>query len=515
MEELRRESEQIGMETEFENLLFSSQVRSRSAPLTLYVGEGDIEQERLNADQKRIREGLPNTLKLVEDYLEKVPLYHLSLTMGRNDRFTPHCDLFLSRYKRDYARLGYMVKRTLFQRASTPGPHLTVVDLPEWQEKDRQILVFPREGLTLVLGSDYYGEVKKGFLRMGMYQAKKEGMLGLHAGAKLIHARTGDGMKKLGMVIFGLTATGKTTHSCHNHELTDEGERVKIVQDDVVFLNRDGAVVGTEDAFYIKTDGLEPETQPLLYGAATSREAVLENVVADHRGRLYFQDLTLTGNGRGIINRNQLKEYRRGSVNVPPICELDKLIMVFITRRNTVLPIASKLNPAQAAGAFMLGESIESSGGDPKRAGESVRVVGTNPFIIGSKEGEGNWFYDFLKEHEDKIECYQLNTGGVGELIVERGGEKELVRKVKRVEIPEMARIIRGICRKDIDWREEERFGVLVPEKVKGLDLSHLDPETYYDEQENEEMVTVLQEERKEFLRQFPGLYDDIVNAYM
>ena len=82
----------------------------------------------------------------------------------------------------------------------------------------------------------------------------------------------------------------------------------------------------------------------------------------------------------------------------------------------TVLPFISKLTPEQAAATFMLGESVETSAGDPTRAGESVRVVGTNPFLLGSPSDEGNWVYDFVSSNQDKVHCYLLNTGGVGEI---------------------------------------------------------------------------------------------------
>ena len=127
--------------------------------------------------------------------------------------------------------------------------------------------------VTYVLGSDYYGEAKKGFLRMAMWHAKQQGMLGLHAGTKILRARDKDGkLRRLGMIIFGLTATGKTTHACHNHGLSLDGEGVEIVQDDVVFWRRDGSALGTEKGFYIKTEGLDPNVQPLLHDAATPKK---------------------------------------------------------------------------------------------------------------------------------------------------------------------------------------------------------------------------------------------------
>jgi phosphoenolpyruvate carboxykinase (ATP) len=337
--------------------------------------------------------------------MKKAPLVKVEATMGDNDIFAPRCTLYISTYRGEMVRLAHMVRQTLFPRTDQPGPDFNIVFIPEWQEKDRQILVFPEIGVTYVLGSDYYGEAKKGFLRMGMWHAKQQGMLGLHAGTKIIHARGTDGkLKRFGMVLFGLTATGKTTHTCHNHDLSGDGEGVRIVQDDVVFWRKDGSALGTERGFYIKTEGLDPNTQPLLYNAAVQRDAILENVMVDYRGSVDFCDQTLTGNGRGIIQRTDLGDYMSENVNLPPLDELDGLIMAFIARRNTVVPMISKLTPEQAAAAFMLGESIESSGSDPKRAGESVREVGTNPFIIGDEAQEGNIFYEFVKGHPEKIQ---------------------------------------------------------------------------------------------------------------
>jgi phosphoenolpyruvate carboxykinase (ATP) len=507
-EELRKESEKIGTLTEFGNYHFSSTVRNRSANLTVYIGSGDIPQKNLNKQQTEIAKNIPKTLRLVDNYIKRAPLFYIPLTMGRNDVFTPHCDFILSRYKSEYVRLGYMVYQTLFPRSKTAGPQTYLVDLPEWQEQDRQILVFADEGLTLVLGSDYYGEVKKGFLRMAMWLTKKKGGLGLHAGAKFIKARDkSNKIRKIGMIIFGLTATGKTTHTVHNHGLTEPGEDVKIIQDDVVFLNPDGSALGSERGFYIKTEGLKPETQPLLYKVATSKDTILENIMVDFKGKLYFEDETLTGNGRGIIQRGDLGEFMSESLNLPPISQLDKLFLAFITRRNTILPIASKLNPEQAAAAFMLGESIESTGGDPKRAGESVRVVGTNPFIIGDEAKEGNWIYDFIKRNEAKVECYSLNTGGVGE-ILERNpdGTKTMKQKVLRVQIPEMAAIIRGICKGTIEWIDEPHFHTKVPKKVEGADINKFNPLNFYSKEQVELLVKTLKNERLEYIKQFKEL---------
>jgi len=518
-EELKKMAEFYGQKTKFGNYNFVSTVKNRSAPLTVYVGSEEVWQRKLNPKQIKIIKNLPNTVSEVLKYIEKAPLVMTSRTMCDNPYFNPKCTLFVSNHRKEMVRLAYMMNQSLFELRENSEPELNMVFIPEWHEKDRQILVFPEIGVTFVLGTDYYGEVKKGMLRNAMWLAKKRGMLGLHAGAKIIRARdakTGQ-LKKYSILIFGLTATGKTTHSCHNHNLDEsKGEGIEIVQDDFVALREDGSALGTERGFFLKTEGLNPEIQPLIYNAITAPDGIFENVLVDYMGNVFFEDDTLTGNGRGIMQRDRFGKYKSESVNLPPLSEVDGMIIFNITRRNTVIPIASKLTLEQGAAAFLLGESIESSGSSPEKAGESVRVVGTNPFIIASsEEEEANIFYDLIKPHEDKVECYLLNTGGVGEIIIKNeDGSKSIKRKVKRISITEMASIIRGIARKSIDWKKDPLFDVLVPSKVEGVNMEKFDPTNYYTHEEIVRMVNDLKKERRDYIAQFPKLKDEIRNAF-
>jgi len=507
--QVRSMAEEHGTKTNFGNYNFTSTVKNRSANLTVYVGSPKVQQRNLNPRQREILRSLPQTVAELHKYLERAPLVAVERTMGNNTTFTPHCTLYVSVQRKEMVRLAYMVSQTLFSPKPEPSePILQLIYVPEWQEKDRQILVFPEIGVTYVLGTDYYGEAKKGFLRMAMWMAKQQGMLGLHAGAKIVRTRSRDGkIRRYGMLIFGLTATGKTTHTCHNHGLTAEGEGIEIIQDDVVFLRPDCSALGTEKGFYLKTEGVTPEIQPLIYNAVTKPDAIFENVMVDYLGNVYLGDETLTGNARGIMQRDDFGDYRSPTVNLPPINELDGLIIIFITRRNTVVPIVSKLTAEQAAAAFMLGESIETSGSDPRRAGESVREVGTNPFIIGDEAEEGNRFYKFIKKHEDKIQLYQLNTGGVGEIILRaEDGTKIAKQKVVRVEIPEMASVIRAIARGEIGWSDDPYFGTKIPTSVTSVDMKKFDLTKHYSPEQISYYVQSLKKERVEHLSRFTNL---------
>ncbi|MBF8278348.1 MAG: pckA [Candidatus Brocadiaceae bacterium] len=512
---LRRSAERFASFTKFGNVAVHSSVKNRSAKISVYIGSDAVRLKTHNPQQAEIINNLPKTLALVEEYVKKAPFVRINRSMGDNPEFSPTCNFYVSIQRPEMIRLAYMTWATLFPVKPGGGPNQYIVYIPEWQESDRQILIFPEISTTIVLGCDYYGESKKGFLRMAMWNAKQKGMLGLHAGSKLLKARGRDGnLKKYGMIIFGMSGTGKTTHTCQTHGLNGIDEGIEILQDDVVFLKKDGSALGSERGFYLKTEGLDADTQPIIYKAATSRDTIFENVMLDYEGNVYFDDDTLTSNGRGIMMRDALRPYISDTINLPPLNAIDGLIIAFITRRHTIVPLVAKLTPDQAAAVFMLGESIETSAGDPKRVGESIREVGTNPFIIGDKAYEGNWFYDFVKQNEGKVQCYQLNTGGIGEIIENQpNGTKTLKRKVQRIEISEMSSIIRGIARDTIQWGNDKYWNLTTPANVDGMDMAKYDVEKFYCPDDIKIQVTGLRAERIAYMEKFKELDDAIIKA--
>ncbi|GAG08094.1 unnamed protein product, partial [marine sediment metagenome] len=235
---------------------------------------------------------------------------------------------------------------------------------------------FPEQNVTIGLGSDYLGEAKKGMLRMAMHQAKGKGILGIHAGTKIVRAfsHSKEALECYGVVIFGNSGTGKTTNIGHTHYLNKEGEQALVVQDDFAGLRlKDGRILGTEQAMFLKTDLDEGDV--LLRPATESPEFVSQNVYIDHRGEIQYLEEDLCANGRGILPLRALpKERRYESIDVPPLEELDGLFILINTRANTVVPILQELTPEQCVAYFMLGESIETAAGDPTKAGQSIRV---------------------------------------------------------------------------------------------------------------------------------------------
>ena len=468
--------EQGGIITEFGNLAVITAVRNRIAKFTeVVMGKLDQEDAQL--------------VNRVLEYLRGKEMIRLDRVMCHTPGFKRNCRLYVTA---DYPRLPLMWGNTLFP---TEGgePDFVATTVPEWPEK--KVLVFPETGRTLILGSDYKGENKKAMLRQVMYWAKKEGNLGLHAASKVLRVHRDGKLRDFGFLLFGLSGTGKTALSCHSHWLSFP-ERVVIRQDDVVILRCDGGAIGTEESFYLKTDGLEPASQPLLYAAAISPRAILENVcVYRETGKIDFFDTTLTSNGRAMAKRRDIA-FTDDEIDLERVN-----FAIFINRRYDILPPVVRLTPEWAAAAFMLGESVETSAGDPSQAGKSLRVVGTNPFIVGSKEKEGNIFLSILRNNPD-IQCFILNTGKVGG--PDRG---------RKITVKDSLRILEMIARDKIVWEKDEFWGYEVPVQIPSLELSHFDLDTFYPEEQIQELSEHLKQERLEWLSDFPGLNRDIVNA--
>ncbi|HMA19076.1 MAG TPA: phosphoenolpyruvate carboxykinase, partial [Thermoanaerobaculia bacterium] len=395
LRELARSDERT---SEYGSPVYTTRVKSRSAKDTYVVANG----VPIGVMQKPIdRRKAEDTIRQVQEAIADMELIQVDRRLGMSPDVPIHCRLFVPR---EYARIAYMWHNMLFPSSSANQPDFISVYVPDW--KERLIFLDVDQGYTYILGSDYPGEAKKSMLRQAMYWIKRRGGLGLHAGSKVLRVVGPDGeLRDVGFLLFGLSGTGKTTLTLHDHGL-EEPERAIIKQDDVVLMTADGKAYGTEDGFYIKTEGLEP-SQAVLWGAATHPTAVYENIKLHGDGKVDFLDTSLTSNGRGVV----LRKYIRGTGEGIDLEMANKI--VFITRRNDVVPVCARLTAEQAAAYFMLGESIETSAGDPTKAGQAKREVGTNPFIVGPEADEGNRLLSILRTNPD-MQAYILNTGSIG-----------------------------------------------------------------------------------------------------
>jgi phosphoenolpyruvate carboxykinase (ATP) len=473
--------------TEYGSPVYSTRVKSRSAKNTYVVEDGvEIGVMQQGIPPRRAQE----VIRDVQEKLAGMDLIQVDRRMGDCPEASLRCRLYVPR---DYARIAFMWHNMLFPSDSSQEPDFISVYVPDWPE--RLIFLDVDQGYTYILGSDYPGEAKKSMLRQAMYWMKRRGGLGLHAGSKILRVSGPDGkLRDVGFLLFGLSGTGKTTLTLHDHGLV-EPEKAIIKQDDVVLLTRDGRAYGTEDGFYIKTEGLEP-SQTVLWGAATHPSAAYENIMVDPSGRVDFLDTSITSNGRGVVLRRHIRGTGEG-IDLPKAHKI-----VFITRRNDIVPVCARLTPEQAAAYFMLGESIETSAGDPTKAGQAKREVGTNPFIVGPEADEGNRVLAILRDNPD-MEAYILNTGSIG-AGADSPGEKISIRV--------STEIMKQIAKEGIRWEKDPDWGYEVPREVPGIDLGRYSPRSYYTPEQYRERVDRLRAERRAWLAKFPGL-DPVIPA--
>jgi phosphoenolpyruvate carboxykinase (ATP) len=484
---------------------------SRLAGKTVYLGTEKVRLPYLLPYQEKVVKGAPDELEKVLKWMKTLPFIKLTRQMGDNPDFNPVCTLYLSVGDWRNSRLAYMWGNLLGEPGGRPGPEITMIHIPEEHSSRQQILTMPEFNLNICLGSDYLGEEKKGFLRQAMWLADERGMLGLHAGSKVVVARDAksNDLKRHGVILFGMTATGKSTWSCHQLEMDPKrGEMTYASQDDICFLKDDGSAYGSEHNFYVKTD-VRKSDQEAMFHALTHKSALLENVMVTAAGDVDFLDESLCGNGRAVVRMDKLDIEREGkrisiaadSINLPSLEKNDALWFAFITRRNTLMPFSQMLTPEQGVLAYLFGESTLSFAANPEKAGESVRIVGTDDFIIGSRGAKVNRFYDIIMKltakYPGQVNFRLYNTGGMGEVIEEyeeRGvAKKRLVRKAERVPLELMAAVQRG----DLRGTNKYEKGVLGTMSIVEADGRRMDEwdvhKLYTDEQIDHLIKDIIQ----------------------
>jgi phosphoenolpyruvate carboxykinase (ATP) len=368
-------------------------------------------------------------------------------------------------------------------------PNLALPGYPD----ERLIAVDVEGGVTRVFNSDYFGESKKGGLRMWNRRVFDRGGLPLHAGCKVIPTERGD---RVGLIV-GLSGTGKTTTT-----FTRQNGSLP-VQDDFVAWNPDGSIDATEAGCFAKTFGLNPEDEPTIHGAVSRPEAYLENVSMDEAGHVDFFDTSYTHNGRATFSFDVIE-----AADARDIQRADFLLI--LNRNEGVIPAVARLRGAQAAAYFMLGETKGTSAGGAEEMGKSLRVPGTNPFFPAPHGLQGNRFLELMQDHP--LEVYLMNTGRVG------GAED--VPGSQKVRIKHSSAIVKGIAEGTIAWERDPDFGYDVATSVPGIDAADADvlaPRRLYERlaraDEYRTIVARLKGERAEFLRGFAELGGEIVDA--
>jgi phosphoenolpyruvate carboxykinase (ATP) len=489
-EELRSFTEEMPQcrITEFGNVNVQTRVLSRSAASTHVV----TEDPSTTSGKSMTRAEYDRIAKLQDDYLAQRDTVVIDGYIGNDPELRTAARLTIERAN---ANIAGMQQKLYFPRE--PGdPEVHVIYTPNLEAPgytdDRLIAVDLENNVTRVLNSDYFGESKKGGLRMWNSIVFGKGGLALHAGLKVIPTDGGDKV----IMIIGLSGTGKTTTTF----TTQNGSRP--IQDDFVGLMPGGRAYGTENGCFAKTFALNPDFEPSIHGAVVKPTTYLENVYQDDDGKVDFNNEHYTQNGRAVFGMSDLLSFEDAR-NVGPV---DYLLI--LNRNENIIPAVAKLNQEQAAAYFMLGETTGTAAGGASEAGKFLRVPGTNPFFPLPHAFQGNRLLELLATHP--IQAFLLNTGRVGG----RDGDD----RSKKLQIPHTSACVKGIAEGTIEWAEDPDFRYQVASSVPGIDDPELlQPKRLYEQQGRLDEYTVLvdrlKSERVARLQEFPELSEDIIKA--
>ena len=479
--------------TRYDNLNVQTEVLARSKASTHLV----LDDPEASSHLAISRDEGDRIAKLQDEYIAGRDMIVVDGYIGNDPEFRTPARLYIEESNANIAGMQKQLYFDLDDDGDGFQPELTVIYTPnlkvEGYPNDRIISVDLDQGVTRVCNSDYFGESKKGGLRMWNKVVYERGGLPLHAGCKVIPTDDGD---KVGLIV-GLSGTGKTTTT-----FTRQNGSLPI-QDDFVAMMPGGKVYATEAGCFAKTFALSEDDEPTIHGAVIKPEAYLENVSQDDSGELDFFDTSYTQNGRATFSFS--------AIEAGDARDLDSADFLLILNRNeNIIPAVAKLNAEQAAAYFMLGETQGTSAGGAEEAGKFLRVPGTNPFFPDDHDHQGNRFLELMADHQ--LDVYILNTGRVG------GPDGD--DRSQKVRIPHSSAIVKGIAENTIEWQEDGDFGYQIAANVPGIEDSDsgiLRPRELYEQQdrgeEYQKIVDRLKTDRVEYLQKYPALSEAIIDA--
>jgi len=436
---------------------------------------------------------------------------------------------------------GHPPRPPEFRVVYTPGLYA------EGMPGDQAIIADLDNGITYIIGPDYFGESKKSALRMLCARVYRQGGLVLHAGAKAVHT---DG-KSVAMAILGLSGTGKTTTT-----FSKQGDLAQPIQDDMISLWPGGAVTITENGCFAKTAGLTPETEPVIYHGTLDPSAWVENVFVRSDGTYDFS--------KGALDVEEVRRYRdilvetgataanvdafvRGEVKVEDVVDSNGVprdgwdFVVWTGNGRSIIPMSAiqdaadltrvpevrylgVLNrdegpdaatpgivrfagPAQAAGYFMLGETTKTSAAGKERG--KTRSPFTQPFFPLAHGLQARRFSE-LAETMPGSTMWLMNTGYVG-----GDGRDVAAGRALKVKIKHSSAMLEAMLSGRAAWKKDPDFGYEVVDVdhpgsawlVERVPREILNPRLFYAQAgrlaDYDGWVVKMKAERRAFLEKF------------
>ncbi len=323
---------------------------------------------------------------------------------------------------------------------------------PNWQAQglnSENFVAFNlTQGMQIIGGTWYGGEMKKGMFSIMNYLLPLKGMPSMHCSANL-------GVDGDVAIFFGLSGTGKTT-------LSTDPKR-QLIGDDEHGWDDDG-IFNFEGGCYAKVINLSAADEPDIH-RAIRRDALLENVSVSADGRIDYADNSKTEN-----TRVSYPIYHIDNI-VKPVSRAGHASRVIFLTADAfgVLPPVSLLTNEQAQYYFL-------SGFTAKLAGTERGITEPTPtfsacFGKAFLSLHPTRYAQVLNRKMSQFNCkaYLVNTGWDG--------------SGQRISIKETRAIIDAILDGSIDQAEKQQlplFGLMMPTALPKVAPQILDPRNSY-----------------------------------
>ena len=304
------------------------------------------------------------------------------------------------------------------------------------------------ERMIVIAGTEYAGEIKKSIFTVMNWILPEVGVTPMHCSANV--GQDGDVA-----LFFGLSGTGKTT-------LSSDPARPLIGDDEHGWSNQ--GIFNFEGGCYAKVIDLSPSAEPEIWAATHRFGTVLENVVADHRGRLDLADDRHTENTRSCYPVEFIPNFvPSGRGGVP------RNIVMLACDAFGVLPPISKLSSAQAMYHFLSGYTALVAGTEKGLGSEPQATFSAcfaAPFLPRRAEVYGRMLADMIARYGS--DCWLVNTGWSG------GGYGTGSRmSIKHTRALLNAALDGSLAK--VAFRSESFFGLMIPVAVPGIPTDVLD----------------------------------------
>jgi phosphoenolpyruvate carboxykinase (ATP) len=376
----------------------------------------------------------------------------------------------------EYAWHALFIQHLLIVPKDRTGysPKLTIIDLPSFKadparhgtRSETVIALDLANGLVLIGGTQYAGEMKKSVFTVLNYLLPEKGVMPMHCSANV-------GPRGDSAVFFGLSGTGKTT-------LSADPSRT-LVGDDEHGWSENG-LFNFEGGCYAKVIKLSKEAEPQIHATTEMWGTVLENVKVDPDTRkLDLQDGSLTENTRSAYPLSAIANASKtGTAPIP------RTIVMLTADAFGVLPPIAKLTPSQAMYHFLSGYTAKVAGTE-RGVTEPQATFSTcfgAPFIPRDPQVYGNLLRDLIAKHG--VSCWLVNTGWTGGAYGE--GHRMPIKATRAL----LNAALEGRL-DDVPMRTDPNFGFTVPLSVEGVDPSILFPrETWSDPKAYDAMAAKL-----------------------